>query len=243
MAAVLAAVLFTAGCGASGGGTALPRGTVAHVEGGAGSGAGGSETPGASGPASAPGSAYAGVAPSGTPSFPPPRPTATSSGTRAPRPTAAGSPSRRTGPDLSRTPSQASRDRVAATGPSPSAGRAVIRIGNWSSYVARGGQDEVDACEEAVQWAGPDIGKEDGYEMRTVVIVGHDYCNGFDRFAELPVGTRVTVTTVRGTWTYEVYANYITPGRGVPAAGLYWGDLTLQSCVGPDTGFSYLTRV
>jgi hypothetical protein len=40
-----------------------------------------------------------------------------------------------------------------------------------------------------------------------------------------------------------VYANYITPGRGAPAAGLYWGDLTLQSCVGPDTGFSYLVRL
>ncbi|MFG2940502.1 hypothetical protein [Streptomyces sp. NPDC048282] len=105
----------------------------------------------------------------------------------------------------------------------------------------RGGQDEVDACEDAVQWAGPAIGTEDGYEMRTVVIVGHDYC-GFDLFATLRVGTRVTIGTPRGTWSYTVYANYVTPGRGAPAAGLYWGDLTLQSCVGPDTGFSYLVR-
>ncbi|MFB9467785.1 hypothetical protein, partial [Streptomyces cinereospinus] len=162
-----------------------------------------------------------------------------------------GPAARRTGPGLSRTRNArprtpgpgASRDRAAATGPAPSADRAVIRIGTWSSSVVRGGQDEVDACTDAVQWSGPEIGRENGYEMRTVVIVGHDYCNGFDRFAELPVGTRVTLTTVRGTWTYEVYATYITPGRGAPAAGLYWGDLTLQSCVGPDTGFSYLTRV
>jgi hypothetical protein len=122
-------------------------------------------------------------------------------------------------------------------------GRAVLRIGDWSAYVVRGGQDEVDACRDAVQWTGPEIGRENGYELRTLVIVGHDYCRGFDRFATLPVGTRVALSTVRGTWTYEVYAHHLTPGRGVPAAGLYWGDLTLQSCVGPDTGFSYLVRV
>jgi hypothetical protein len=92
-----------------------------------------------------------------------------------------------------------------------------------------------------VQWTGPAIGTEDGYALRTVVIVGHDYC-GFDRFATLPIGTKVNISTPRGTWTYKVYAHYVTPGRGVPAAGLYWGDLTLQSCVGPDTGFSYLVR-
>ncbi|GEC09433.1 hypothetical protein SSP24_70880 [Streptomyces spinoverrucosus] len=242
-AAVLAGVvLLTAGCGASGGGTGLPRGPVAHAQGGSGSGSGGSGTP-------TPGSSYAIPAPSvpsapvsRTPSFPPSRPIATTPGTWAPRPTSAGTPTRPKGPDLSRTPS-ASPKSLAATGPSPSPGRAVIRIGNWASYVARGGQDEVDACKDAVQWSGPEIGKEDGYELQTAVIVGHDYCNGFDQFAKLPVGTRVTLTTVRGTWTYEVYANYITPGRGAPAAGLYWGDLTLQSCVGPDTGFSYLTRV
>ncbi|MFE5035666.1 hypothetical protein [Streptomyces sp. NPDC056683] len=39
-----------------------------------------------------------------------------------------------------------------------------------------------------------------------------------------------------------MYATCVTPGRGVPAAGLCWGDLTLQSCVGPDTGFSHLVR-
>ncbi|MFJ2018466.1 sortase family protein [Streptomyces nodosus] len=119
----------------------------------------------------------------------------------------------------------------------------MLSIGGWSASVVRGGQDEVDACRDAVQWAGPEIGDEDGYELRTLVVVGHDYCRGFDRFATLPVGSTVTLTTTRGSWTYRVYAHYITPGRGSPAAGLYWGDLTLQSCVGPDTGFSYLMRV
>lgn len=112
-----------------------------------------------------------------------------------------------------------------------------LRIGGWSSGVVRGGQETIDACRDAVQWSGPDFGREDGYKMRTVVVVGHDYC-GFGQFATLPVGTVVTVETPR----YRVYARHLTPGRGTPAHGLYWGDLTLQSCVGPDTGFSYLVR-
>ncbi|MFB7306247.1 hypothetical protein [Streptomyces sp. NPDC056192] len=105
----------------------------------------------------------------------------------------------------------------------------------------RGGQEAVDACRDAVQWAGPDLGTEDGYEMRTAVVVGHDFC-GFQQFATLPVGTVVTVETSRQVLRYKVYARHLTPGRGAPAHGLYWGDLTLQSCAGPDTGFTYLMR-
>ncbi|AJE42206.1 hypothetical protein CP978_21155 [Streptomyces nodosus] len=174
------------------------------------------------------------------------------SGSPAPGPSASGG-ARVPGPDLSRPSTSPAAPFTAATtptarattpsGPSPEPGRAVLSIGDWSASVARGGQDEVDACRDAVQWAGPEIGDEDGYELRTLVVVGHDYCRGFDRFATLPVGSTVTLTTTRGSWTYRVYAHYITPGRGAPAAGLYWGDLTLQSCVGPDTGFSYLMRV
>jgi hypothetical protein len=116
-----------------------------------------------------------------------------------------------------------------------------LRIGGWSAGVVRGGQETIDACRDAVQWAGPDFGQEDGYKMRTVVVVGHDYC-GFGQFATLPVGTVVTVETPREILRYRVYARHLTPGRGTPAHGLYWGDLTLQSCVGPDTGFTYLVR-
>ncbi|MER5944410.1 hypothetical protein ABT121_44860 [Streptomyces sp. NPDC001928] len=175
----------------------------------------------------------------GTPDHPSPRP----------------SPDRVRGPDLSRRPAPSAdggrtgttsvptfRTPKAAPRSSERPTRPTIRIGTWSAHVVRGGQDEVDACRDAVQWAGPEIGTENGYEMRTAVIVGHDIC-GFDRFATLPVGTTVTISGPRGTWRYEVYAHYVTPGRGAPAAGLYWGDVTLQSCVGPDTGFSYLARI
>ncbi|MFI6642107.1 hypothetical protein [Streptomyces sp. NPDC050504] len=143
----------------------------------------------------------------------------------------------RTGPERAPRPAD-------TPAPSPPAGAAgtTIRIGSWSAPVVRGGQDAVDACRAAVQWTGPPLGTENGYELRTAVLVGHDYC-GFGQFASLPVGTLVTIRTPRATHTYRVYATYLTPGRGAPAHGLYWGDLTLQSCVGPDTGFSYLTRL
>ncbi|MER7930388.1 hypothetical protein ABTY96_46020 [Streptomyces sp. NPDC096057] len=185
------------------------------------------------------------AAPKTSPAAPRPRTPASAPAVASPSPSDARVP----GPDLSRklppapprptpTRSAAPRTDTATTGRPTST---TIRIGAWSATVVRGDQAEVDACRNAVQWTGPAIGTEDGYALRTVVIVGHDYC-GFDRFATLPVGTRVAITTPRGTWTYRVYAHYVTPGRGVPAAGLYWGDLTLQSCVGPDTGFSYLVR-
>ncbi|GGJ21246.1 hypothetical protein [Streptomyces brasiliensis] len=162
-------------------------------------------------------------------------------------------------PDLSRTarPTTPSRPRITRPGPSPKPsatpgaqtvgprspdGSTTLRIGSWSARVVRGGQERVDACRDAVQWTGPDLGTEDGYALRTAVVVGHDYC-GFDRFATLPVGTVVTATTPRGTFTYRVYAHEVSAGRGTLSHGLYWGDLTLQSCVGPDTGFSYLMRV
>ncbi|MGW2290455.1 hypothetical protein [Streptomyces phaeochromogenes] len=157
-----------------------------------------------------------------------PAPSRTGTGTRAPRTTVAPSPSTE-GRARPGVPTRARTDTV-------------ITIGNWSARVVRGGQDAVDACQDAVQWTGPALGTENGYRLRTAVLVGHDYC-GFDRFATLPVGSTVTVRSPRGSWTYRVYATYVTPGRGAPAAGLYWGDLTLQSCVGPDTGFSYLMRV
>ncbi|MFF1913283.1 hypothetical protein ACFVYE_16935 [Streptomyces sp. NPDC058239] len=170
-----------------------------------------------------------------------------------PGPTARPAPAR-SGPDLSRTTAPPRRTTPEAPHPAPTAGDSTartgsarrprvttLRIGSWSAKVVRGGQEAVDACRDAVQWAGPDLGTEDGYKMRTAVVVGHDFC-GFQQFATLPVGTVATVETPRQVLRYKVYARYLTPGRGAPAHGLYWGDLTLQSCVGPDTGFTYLMR-
>ncbi|MFF4748719.1 hypothetical protein ACWD5R_02400 [Streptomyces sp. NPDC002514] len=247
-AGLLAAVLLAA-CGQGGSpsgvpaaraqATGVPPGLAADPSGDADERSG----PAPAAPATGSAPATRPARPTGTARPPAPDP----AGPRTPPVPAPAATGRTKGPDLSRPPSRSpspsTAPKRAAAGPAPKPGRAVLRIGDWSSYVMRGGQDEVDACRDAVQWTGPEIGTEDGYEMSTVVIVGHDYCNGFDRFATLPKGTRITLSTVHGTWTYEVYASYLTPGRGAPAAGLYWGDLTLQSCVGPDTGFSYLVRL
>ncbi|WP_210585494.1 hypothetical protein [Streptomyces sp. GESEQ-35] len=231
----LTAVLLLAGCGAGAQVTREARAGAAPPSAGP-----ATETPPTSPPPSAP-------APSPTPERTQQRP----GDSGRPTPSASAGRSVR-GPDLSRRTPSATARRTASAPAAPKATpkaapegrptRTTIRIGTWSSRVVPGGQDEVDACRDAVQWAGPTLGTENGYEMSTSVIVGHDFC-GFDRFATLPVGTRVTIASPRGTWAYQVYANYITPGRGAPAAGLYWGDLTLQSCVGPDTGFSYLMRI
>ncbi|MFE4613468.1 hypothetical protein ACFRK5_34785 [Streptomyces niveus] len=204
------------------------------------------ETPRRTGPPPAPG-ALPPVPPAGSasprttaglptsPRFPPRVPTT------ATRP---GSPTRMPAtPDAPATPTR----KPSAKAPGKPTGIArptgtTLRIGSWSARVVRGGQEEVDACRDAVQWAGPDLGTENGYAMRTAVVVGHDFC-GFGQLATLPIGTEVTVETSRALLRYRVYARHLTPGRGAPAHGLYWGDLTLQSCVGPDTGFTYLTRV
>ncbi|MFB8348697.1 hypothetical protein [Streptomyces niveus] len=171
-----------------------------------------------------------------SPRFPPRVPTtATRPGSSPPRtPAIPDTPGTPTGKPSAKSPGQ-------PTGTARPNGT-TLRIGSWSARVVRGGQEEVDACRDAVQWTGPDLGTENGYAMRTAVVVGHDFC-GFGQLATLPIGTEVTVETHRALLRYRVYARHLTPGRGAPAHGLYWGDLTLQSCVGPDTGFTYLTRM
>ncbi|MFD7228749.1 hypothetical protein [Streptomyces sp. NPDC059881] len=140
------------------------------------------------------------------------------------------------------TPKPAARESRASRVPAYDPKETVLHIGGWSRPLRRGGQQEVDACRTAVLFDGPEPGRENGFELDTSVIVGHDFC-GFDLFADLPVGTDVRITGPKGELRYRVYATYVTPGQGGSNSGLYWGDITLQSCLGPDTGFSYLERV
>jgi hypothetical protein len=207
---------------------------------------------------------YADQTGTAAPSFPPP--TAARQPARAPRtppePAGTSAPSGRTSPPsrttLPRTPpspavqappstpapARSSKPAVAKRSAAHSQyppGTTVLRIGDWSRPVVRGDQATIDTCKAAVLFAGPDPALADGYDMRTSVIVGHDFC-GYDKLAPLPIGTLVTLDTPKGTLSFHVYATYINPGQGGPDNGLYWGDLTLQTCVGADTGFSYLTR-
>ncbi|NJP42684.1 hypothetical protein [Actinacidiphila epipremni] len=178
-------------------------------------------------------------------SAPPTLPPATAAPPRKTATPAARTPAAPPQPPPPRTTAPRAPARAAAT-PRPSGtayppGTTVLHIGTWERPVVRGDQATIDRCTSAVLFAGPDPLRADGYTMKTSVIVGHDYC-GYAILAPLRIGTHVTLDTPQGTLSYHVYANYITPGQGGPDSGLYWGDLTLQTCVGPDTGFSYLMR-
>ncbi|WP_433892010.1 hypothetical protein [Streptomyces sp. CA-111067] len=203
---------------------------------------------------------YADQTATAAPSFPPPtavrrparaprKPTSAASGpTSAPPPKTtlprATAPPAVKAPRPAPTPARSSKSATAkrsAARPQYPPGTTVLRIGDWSRPVVRGDQATIDTCKAAVLFAGPDPALADGYDMSTSVIVGHDFC-GYDKLAPLPIGTQVTLDTPKGTLSFHVYATYINPGQGGPDNGLYWGDLTLQTCVGADTGFSYLTR-
>ncbi|MFI0724536.1 hypothetical protein [Streptomyces sp. NPDC021224] len=175
--------------------------------------------------------------PAPAPSAPPTTAPSTTAPARHTAPAAPPPP--RTAPP--RAPVRTAAPAAKQTGPVYPPGTTVLHIGKWSRPVVRGDQATIDRCISAVLFAGPDPAQADGTAMRTTVIVGHDFC-GYAILAPLPVGTRVTLDTPQGTLSYHVYATYITPGQGGPDSGLYWGDLTLQTCVGPDTGFSYLQR-
>lgn len=115
-----------------------------------------------------------------------------------------------------------------------------IKIGNWSKTIQAGGQSLVNSCRVAVLWTGPMPGKG---VSGTSVIVGHNYCGGFSQFAKLRPGTVVTITGPHGTQRYRVYANRAIGRQGGSAVGLFRGDLTLQSCLGSGTGFSYAKKI
>ncbi|MDT0347269.1 hypothetical protein [Streptomyces litchfieldiae] len=162
----------------------------------------------------------------------------------SPEPSPERSPERNEEPEPEPAPAAsgpAPEPASSASGPAPGPDVTTLTIGEWSRPLIRGDQSDVDRCREAVLFTGPEPGQGNGADMDTSVIVGHDHC-GFDLFATLPEGTEVVITGPRGTLRYEAYGHHVTPGQGGPDHGLYWGDITLQTCVGPDTGFSYLRR-
>lgn len=118
--------------------------------------------------------------------------------------------------------------------------RTSLTVAGWTRVVERGDQDLVDTCAVATLWAGP---MPTARSRGTSVIVGHEYC-GFDRFTALRVGDRVTVRGPDGLLRYRTYAKRFLDQRGVPVRpGMYRGDLTLQTCQGDQTVFTYLRRV
>lgn len=112
-----------------------------------------------------------------------------------------------------------------------------ITVRGWTRTIVRGDQATINRC-HATLWEGPLPGGRG-----TTWLAGHDYC-GFYRWDRLlRVGDRFTVSTPTGA-----ILRYVVTGRGFvgrhsgSAAGLIHGDITLQTCRGSGTSFTYARR-
>ena len=113
-----------------------------------------------------------------------------------------------------------------------------ITVRGWTRTIVRGNQTTINAC-HATLWEGPLPGGGG-----TTWLAGHDYC-GFYRWDRLlHVGDRFTVSTSSGA-----ILRYVVTGRGYvgrhsgTASGLIRGDITLQTCRGAGTAFTYARLV
>ena len=109
-----------------------------------------------------------------------------------------------------------------------------ITVRGWTRTIVRGNQTTINRC-HATLWEGPLPGSGG-----TTWLAGHDYC-GFYRWDRLlHVGDRFSVTTASGA-----LLRYVVTGRGFvgrhsgTASGLIHGDITLQTCRGAGTAFTY----
>ena len=128
------------------------------------------------------------------------------------------------------------------TGPrlNRAAGNDVIRIGTWSRAVVPGGQAAVDRCRAATLMWGPWPPAEPGNNHATW-LAGHSNC-GFGWWANLPLGTEVTLAGPHGDATYVVSGRTWVARKSGSAEGLIH-DLTLQTCEGGGTSLVYATRI
>jgi hypothetical protein len=113
-----------------------------------------------------------------------------------------------------------------------------ITVRGWTRTIVRGNQTTINRC-HATLWEGPLPGGGG-----TTWLAGHDYC-GFYRWDRLlHVGDRFTVSTSSGA-----ILRYVVTGRGYvgrhsgSASGLIRGDITLQTCRGAGTAFTYARLV
>lgn len=116
-----------------------------------------------------------------------------------------------------------------------STGKWTIKVRDWRRTFARGDQARIDRC-QATLWWGPYPGKASG----TSWLAGHNYC-GFWRWDKwLPKGSTFKITSPTGTVrVYRVYDRGYVKRQGGSSAGLIEGDLTLITCRGAGTSFTY----
>ncbi len=123
-------------------------------------------------------------------------------------------------------------------------GKWSIKVRDWKRTFARGDQDRIDRC-LATLWWGPYPGKEAGRAgASTTWLAGHNYC-GFWRWDKwLPVDAKFKVKTPTGeVRVYRVYDRGYVHRKGGSSAGLIEGDLTLITCRGAGTSFTYAKLV
>ncbi len=131
---------------------------------------------------------------------------------------------------------------VAAPKPAPAPVAAVsndwqISISGWARNIVSGTQSAIDACGPAVLYSSswPGAGG-------TTWLNGHNNC-GFQFWTDLPIGSTVTVTHGPAVFQYRVVGHGYVAQQGISSAGLIHNDLTLQTCKGSGTSFTYADRI
>jgi len=110
-----------------------------------------------------------------------------------------------------------------------------ITVRGWTRTIQRGNQSTIDRCRAATLWQGPMPGGSG-----TTWLAGHNHCGFYRWDRQLHVGDGFTVTTPTGA-----VLRYRVTGRGYvgrhsgSAAGLIHRDITLQTCRGSGTAFTY----
>ena len=101
----------------------------------------------------------------------------------------------------------------------------------------RGGQATIDSCSVTL-YRGPLPGRPSG----TVWLAGHDWC-GYAYWATLRSGTVVALHGPWGVVRYRVYGHGSVKRHSGSSSGLIRGDLTLQTCKGSGTAFTYARQI
>jgi hypothetical protein len=110
-----------------------------------------------------------------------------------------------------------------------------ITVRGWTRTIQRGNQSTIDHCRAATLWEGPLPGGSG-----TTWLAGHDHCGFYRWDRRLHVGDRFTVTTPSGgLLRYRVTGHGYVGRHSGSAAGLIRGDITLQTCRGSGTAFTY----
>lgn len=112
-----------------------------------------------------------------------------------------------------------------------------ITIGGWARPIVAGSQSAIDSCGPAVLYSSsfPDAGA-------SAWLNGHNNC-GFQFWADLPVGSTLTIANGAAVFRYRVVGHGYVAQQGISSAGLIHNALTLQTCKGPGTSFTYADRI